>query len=520
MASTTPNFSSIARRLLLSRENLRDDTPTHSRSDEVTQRTSSEDLPTTSNPVTDWESTIRGLTFEMFSTPLEEGYSPVRPLRSSNTEYKGRASLDAKSKAIVGNVEVFFEELKRRLGKAAKGTIFDFPAKLTSIACGIGHRTVERLRAETDLSRKAIPRTIAPVAMNPKQRTIEALEVHGDEWGDIVRQFMHQKFKQEKHVTVAEILDELKQLHPSFDLSETAFYYLLKGLGFTYRRNAGQRYIFERPDLVSRRSTYLDAIAQARSSNCCIVYLDETWIYDCMSKAKGWVDTNIPRFAPESVFQHFSHGKTATKDKGKRAIVISAMTEVGIVPGCTKIIISGRDAVGDYHQDMDHEVFANWMRESLPKMQTVAGGRRLCLVMDNAAYHSRQLEKIPTRSSTKAVIEEYLRSQHITVPPNLTKQDLVAELERFISSRGGRYALRKYAAESICAEVGAVVVKQRALQWMGNVPQSFCHDWVAHVMHEEEAAREKIAIDLENSQGLESSSDVSDIDEAWSALGL
>ncbi|EYB94394.1 hypothetical protein Y032_0172g366 [Ancylostoma ceylanicum] len=102
---------------------------------------------------------------------------------------------------------------------------------------------------------------------------------------------------------------------------------------------------------------------------------------------------------------------------------------------CTKVIISGHSSVHeDYHRDMDHSMFEEWLRDSIPRMQHVAGGRPLAIVMDNAPYHTRQLEK----------------------------------------------------------------VKARTLAWMEGVPPTLCRSWVQHVVGEEEAARLKIAVDLNN----------------------
>ncbi|KAL6734524.1 hypothetical protein Aduo_005056 [Ancylostoma duodenale] len=48
--------------------------------------------------------------------------------------------------------------------------------------------------------------------------------------------------------------------------------------------------------------------------------------------------------------EEFSCGKMAAKKKGSRAIVISAITEEGVVLGCTKVIISDRGSVRRSHR--------------------------------------------------------------------------------------------------------------------------------------------------------------------------
>ncbi|RCN43885.1 hypothetical protein ANCCAN_10086 [Ancylostoma caninum] len=167
-----------------------------------------------------------------------------------------------------------------------------------------------------------------------------------------------------------------------------------------------------------------------------------------MMKRRGWNDSTIPRFAPSSTLEEFLCGRTAGKNKGSRAIVISAITEESIFEGCTKVIVSGRSTADqDYHRDM----FEGWLRESLPQMIEVAAEHRLSLVMDNAPYHSRQLEK----------------------------------------------------------------VKSRTLDWIGCVLTSLCKKWCDHVVGEEEAARLKIAVDLNNNVG--DSGEVWSLDESSSS---
>ncbi|RCN45203.1 hypothetical protein ANCCAN_08776 [Ancylostoma caninum] len=227
-----------------------------------------------------------------------------------------------------------------------------------------------------------------------------------------------------------------------------------KGLGLSYKINKGQRFIFERPDLARKRVAYLQTIAEARSHESCLVFIDETWVFDRMTKKREWNDNTIPRLPPASIVDEYSCGETAAKNKGRRAIVIGAITEEGVVPGCTRVIISRRASVDqDYHREMNHPMFEEWLRECIPRMQYVAAGRPVAVVIDNAPYRSRQLEKIPSNSSTKATIVDYLRSKGVEVALDSSEKDLLQEvahyitlltqLHAFVSSRGGVGALRR-----------------------------------------------------------------------------
>ncbi|KAK6038771.1 hypothetical protein COOONC_23724 [Cooperia oncophora] len=116
---------------------------------------------------------------------------------------------------------------------------------------------------------------------------------------------------------------------------------------------------------------------------------------------------------------------------------------------------------------MDHSVFEEWLRSAVPFMKEFAAGRNVTLVLDNAPYHTRVLEKVPTRSSRVQEIWNYLSSHGVEVGLDSTKEALLEEvgvrlktaLDHFVASRGGAAALRCYAAEKICEDMGVNLLR-------------------------------------------------------------
>ncbi|CAJ0602064.1 unnamed protein product [Cylicocyclus nassatus] len=146
----------------------------------------------------------------------------------------------------------------------------------------------------------------------------------------------------------------------------------LRNLNVSMFENLGR--FCEQSEMRSRkrkRTTYLAKLEEARRRGSCLVFMDETWVFDSMTKDKGWNDNTIPRFASAEVMRTYSCGKTVAKDKGRRAIVIGAITDEGAVPESTMV---------------------------------------------------------PTRSSTKSEIETYLRDKGVVVPENSMKAYLVEEV--------------------------------------------------------------------------------------------
>lgn len=69
---------------------------------------------------------------------------------------------------------------------------------------------------------------------------------------------------------------------------------------------------------------------------------------------------------------------------------------------------------------MDAKVFEIWFLEVLPKL-----GENAVIVLDNASYHSRKLDKAPTTSSRKQDITEWLRSKNIACDDTMLKLQLL-----------------------------------------------------------------------------------------------
>ena len=78
--------------------------------------------------------------------------------------------------------------------------------------------------------------------------------------------------------------------------------------------------------------------------------------------------------------------------RGKRVVICHASSEEGFIPN--SLLLCGKDlseSYADYHQDMNGTVFENWFQSTLlPNLQK---GKKVVIVLDNAKYHSRYVEK-------------------------------------------------------------------------------------------------------------------------------
>ena len=83
-------------------------------------------------------------------------------------------------------------------------------------------------------------------------------------------------------------------------------------------------------------------------------------------------------------------------------------------------MFQSKKATGDYHAEMTSEHFEEWFHDSLiPNIQ-----RNSLIVIDNTPYHSRRLEPVPTMSSRKQVMQDWLTAHEIEFPECALKQEL------------------------------------------------------------------------------------------------
>ncbi|KAF2889799.1 hypothetical protein ILUMI_16374, partial [Ignelater luminosus] len=105
--------------------------------------------------------------------------------------------------------------------------------------------------------------------------------------------------------------------------------------------------------------------------------------------------------------------------KGKRLIICHIGSEDGFVPDALRAFESKKS--GDYHEETVGESFENWFSNILPRLE-----ENSVIILDNAPYHSRKMEKIPTSGWKKSDIQDWLRSKQIKFDGCLLKVELLA----------------------------------------------------------------------------------------------
>ena len=142
------------------------------------------------------------------------------------------------------------------------------------------------------------------------------------------------------------------------------------------------------------------------------MYLDETWVNSHDGKGKLWVEKDPTAGGTKG-------GVRKPSGKGSHLIILHAGGEKGWING-VELVFTSKKSTSDYHDEMNSENFEEWFHDTLlPKLEPNS-----IIVMDNASYHSRYLQKIPTKSSNKQVMKDWLTSHGLHYPEKALKREL------------------------------------------------------------------------------------------------
>ncbi|XP_045456694.1 uncharacterized protein LOC123666670 [Melitaea cinxia] len=183
---------------------------------------------------------------------------------------------------------------------------------------------------------------------------------------------------------------------------------LLLKLGYKWRKTENNRKVLtERHDIQMWRLKYLKKISEYRSQGRPIVYTDESYVLSTHVRNNTW--------AQKKESTPFLK-KLST---GSRFILVHAGTENGFIENAS-LVYKANSTVGDYHSNMSYDNYIKWLNEKLlPNLP-----ERSVIVLDNASYHNTQAEKMPTSTTNKADMQQWLRDKGIAYEQSLLKLEL------------------------------------------------------------------------------------------------
>lgn len=187
---------------------------------------------------------------------------------------------------------------------------------------------------------------------------------------------------------------------------------IIKSMGYRYKKISNRKVLIEQPHIVSKRITFLKTYLQyLESGEYTFVFLDETWIYENGTQVYQWVNENERFGIPQRA-----------EGEGKRFTILHAGTSSGFLPNCD-LLLSDNTEHRDYHKNMTSIIFMEWVKNQLlPALNNL--GAKCAVVMDNAPYHSKQIEKAPSFCTKKNDMKKWLTEHNIQFEPTLNKKSL------------------------------------------------------------------------------------------------
>ncbi|KAK4328629.1 hypothetical protein Pmani_000938 [Petrolisthes manimaculis] len=248
----------------------------------------------------------------------------------------------------------------------------------TAAATGISVRTLQRIKKE-DIE----GRVISPSAK--RKRNAPVLDSIDSFDENCIRNEITAFYERREIPTHCKILEKVKEPPVNIYGGRTSLQKLFHKIGFHFKvTDSGRHILMERDDIVAARCKYLRVLNETRNSTNppSEVYLDETWVNQNESVKKCWTT---------------SEGKVGPKlksGKGARFIILHAGGANGFVPGGWLLFKSKNGNKGDYHDSMNSERFHEWFQNQL--LPGIPPGS--LIIMNNAPYHSKILNKAPNMS--------------------------------------------------------------------------------------------------------------------------
>jgi transposase len=316
--------------------------------------------------------------------------------------------LTAERKDVIVGLKQYFDRAKRDPTEQVLSS-----AERIAKALDVGVATVKRVLAQhnrgVDFVEEENPRRGRP----PR--------VVADSLLPITREYVRQANLEGRHTTLELVLHHLRCLSPELDFNVRSLGRALDRWGFTFGKGTRTQRLKEKDHVIAGRQRYLRRKRSNRKGEGVIrpeIYLDESYVNKNHSNDFVWY------------FEEDGPWIQKPTGKGERLVIINAISKDGWVPGA-KLTFKSTKKTGDYHGQMNHEMFTKWFVDSLlPNIPPNS-----LIIMDNAAYHNvLSPHSAPTPACKKERIRSWLEDNKIPVGDDCLKVELVELLEKYAPS--------------------------------------------------------------------------------------
>ena len=284
--------------------------------------------------------------------------------------------------------------------------------QMAADALEIGVATVNRILAAYHKN---------PESLNepPKARGRPAYAV--DSFHDeAVRSYIRQANIHGEYITLETIREFLTEQFSTEPFHISTLARTLDRWGFEFGKGKRTQHLKEKDHVIAARRRYLRRMRNNRKNLKELktirpeVYLDESYVNKNHSNDFVWYSGEDGPWIQKPT------------GKGERLIIVNAITCNGWVPEA-KLVFKSSRKTGDYHGQMNYELFSKWFREKLiPNIP-----KNSIIIMDNASYHNHLADSsAPTSACSKAHILSWLHTNGVPCESDCLKVELIEILQK------------------------------------------------------------------------------------------
>ena len=329
-------------------------------------------------------------------------------------------------KKLVVSVKQYFDKAKLKP--------YEPSAKRTAESIGIGVATVKRIMA--DFNRNP---SLLNEPAKTRGRPIHAVSASHQE---SVRSFIRAANSRGEYITLENIHGFLKENYGEDSFHKTTLARTLNRWGFEFGKGVRSQHLKEKDHVVAARQRYLREKRNNRKTGTGAlthkpeVYLDESYVNKNHSNDFIWY------YGEDGPWVQKPTGK------GERLIILNAISNSGWIAG-SKLIFKATRKTGDYHGQMNWDLFKKWFTEMLlPNIP-----KNALIVMDNAPYHNiLSKSSPPTAQSSKSKIREWLEQNKVYCRDDCLKPELIEILKKLAPEP-------IYAIDEIAKEHGHKIIR-------------------------------------------------------------
>ncbi len=254
---------------------------------------------------------------------------------------QGRA-LSPETKKVIVQIKKYFDRTKSDESEHKRSS-----AERVANALELSLTTIDRVMA--DFNRD--PHSLQD---SPKMKG-RPDHVMPDSLQSVVREYIRTANKEGMFITLDVLRQQLMESIPLSDLNIRTLGRALDRWGFAFGKGIRSQQLKEKDHVIAARQRYLRRRRENRQGTGTVrpeVYFDESYINKNHSNDFTWY------------FEEDGPLVQKPTGQGERLIIINAITKDGWVPNA-KLTYKSTKKTGDYHGQVNYELFSKWFQEKL-----------------------------------------------------------------------------------------------------------------------------------------------------------